>query len=201
MIKNEKHKNKYRIASSRLQSWDYKWNGAYFITICTHNRAHYFGDINDNKMELSNIGVLADVLLDETKNHTQNVKLGPFVIMPNHVHAILILNNDLTNDGNDHCGGNVVETLHATSLPTNPHNEKMAIISPEKGSISTVIRSYKSAVTRHAHRLGYDFSWQTRFYDHIIRNEKSFNHIREYINTNPQKWDDDKFYTTHNVNL
>ena len=107
----EKYQNKYRTTSTRLQNWDYQWRGAYFITICTHNRAHYFGEINNDKMQLFNIGIIADVLWYEIKNHAHNVELGEFIVMPNHIHGILILNNDDVKHGN----GNV-ETRHALSL-------------------------------------------------------------------------------------
>ena len=70
----------------------------------------------------------------------------------------------------------------------------MSNISPKSNSISTIIRSYKSAVTKHANRLGFDFGWQTRFYDHIVRNEKAFQNISNYIINNPANWDKDKFY-------
>lgn len=70
----------------------------------------------------------------------------------------------------------------------------MAAISPTAGSVSTIVRSYKSAVTRHAHRLGYAFAWQTRFHDHIIRNEEEYLRISRYILTNPQRWEEDKFF-------
>lgn len=93
----DKFQNKYRIPSARLQQWDYRWAGAYFITICTQNRIHYFGDIENGKMVLSNIGVLADAFWYEINNHAQNVELGEFVVMPNHVHGVLILSgNDIT---------------------------------------------------------------------------------------------------------
>ncbi len=108
---SEKFKNKYRIPSARLQTWDYRWAGAYFITICTQNREHYFGKIEKGKMILSNVGVIADILWYEIKNHAKNVELGEFVVMPNHIHGILILNNDNVNVQTSH-----VETLHATSL-------------------------------------------------------------------------------------
>jgi len=88
--------------------------------------------------------------------------------------------------------GHAVETLHATSL--RHKNEQMAKISPKSGSVSTIIRSYKSAVTKHAHRLGFEFAWQTRFYDHIIRNEASFQTINTYIINNPVNWQEDKLY-------
>ena len=68
------------------------------------------------------------------------------------------------------------------------------IFPQKKGSVSSIIRSYKSAVTRHAHRLGFEFAWQPRFYDHIIRNEQSLTQIHDYILTNPQKWADDRFF-------
>ncbi|MCD6366281.1 MAG: transposase [Bacteroidales bacterium] len=188
---DEKYKNKYRIASIRLRNWDYRWAGAYFITICTRHREHYFGEIVNTghalypkKMQLSNIGVIADILWHEIKNHAKNIELGAFIVMPNHIHGILILNDNVA-----------VETLHATSLPQpQNNNEFMANISPKSNSISTIIRSYKSAVTKHARRLGYDFGWQPRFYDHIIRNEKSFNTISNYIINNPSKWNDDNFF-------
>ncbi len=193
----EKYKNKYRIKSTRLQNWDYRWSGAYFITICTQYREHYFGEIIEGKMQLSNIGVIADILWYEIKNHAKNMELGAFIVMPNHIHGILILNDNGV--GND--GGFVVETLHATSLRQHQHQhqpqnnkEFMANISPKSNSISTIIRSYKSAVTKHARRLGYDFAWQPRFYDHIIRDERSFNTISNYTINNPSKWTDDKFH-------
>jgi len=90
----DKFRNKYRIASIRLQNWDYRWNGKYFITICTHNMHHLFGKIENGKMILSNVGVLADVFWHEIKNHAKNVELDAFVVMPNHIHGIIILKNN-----------------------------------------------------------------------------------------------------------
>ena len=105
---SEKYQNKYRIASARLQHWDYSWNGAYFVTICTKDRKYFFGEIVNGVMDLSKIGVIADILWYEIKNHAGNIELGEYVVMPNHVHGIIILNG---NDGSD------VETRHALSLP------------------------------------------------------------------------------------
>ena len=192
---NDKFQNKYRIDSARLQNWDYTNQGMYFITICTKNREHYFGEIENNKMILSNAGVIADLMWYEIKNHTKNIELGEFVIMPNHIHGILIITDNTVETFH------VVETLHATSLHAPPpslppfiKNEQMAKISPKSNSISTIVRSYKSAVTKHAHRLGFDFAWQTRFHDHIIRDQKSFDTITNYIITNPLNWVNDKFH-------
>ncbi len=174
----QEYKDKYRSSSLRLQSWDYRCNGVYFITICCKDKAYYFGDIVDGKMHQSNIGVIADILWHEIKHHSQNIELDEFVVMPNHIHGILVINNS-------------VETLHDTSLQ---QSKTMSDISPKANSISSIIRSYKPAVTKHAHRLGYEFKWQSRFYDHIIRNEVSLNQIQQYMINNPQNWKDDEFY-------
>ncbi len=196
----ELFKNKYRIPSARASWWNYANPGAYFITICTDQRQHYFGEIHHQKMVLSPCGIIADVLWYEIRHHFPHVTLGAFVVMPNHVHGVLIL---APNDDADRADRAPVETLHATSLPPNappnapPPNEKneqMAAISPAAGSVSTIVRSYKSAVTRHAHRLGHAFAWQTRFHDHIIRNEEEYHRISRYILTNPQRWKEDKFF-------
>jgi putative transposase len=192
--------NKYRIESSRLNSWDYTTAAPYFITICTSKRLHYFGKIEDGKLIYTPVGAITDILWHEIKNHVPNIELDKFVVMPNHVHGILILGNIV--DRVD-----VVETLHATSLPssqpipsqsTSPLSTTpptMATISPKPHSVSAIIRSYKSAVTKHAHRLGFEFEWQSRFHDHIIRDQQSFERIQDYIINNPVKWDADKLYT------
>lgn len=202
----DRFNNKYRIASARAEWWDYGWNGAYFITICTQNREHFFGEINDGKMNLSSLGVIADILWHEIPNHSKFVELGDFVVMPNHIHGILILNKpDGANDNvvsgsHTDTDTDTVETLHATSLPTQPmkqsdKNHTMAKISPKSNSVSTIIRSYKSAVTKHANRLGLENGWQTRFHDHIIRDDAEYQRISDYILNNPANWEDDKFHS------
>ncbi|PLX18425.1 MAG: transposase, partial [Salinivirgaceae bacterium] len=93
---NSKYKNKYRIPSARLQTWDYGSNAAYFVTICTQNRTNYFGEIINQKMQLSELGQLANQFWIEIPNHFSFVNLGEFIIMPNHLHGIIIIdkNND-----------------------------------------------------------------------------------------------------------
>jgi REP element-mobilizing transposase RayT len=92
----------------RLQTWDYRWAASYFITICTKNRLHYFGKIENAEMKLSNIGVIADILWYEIKNHAKNIELGEFAVMPNHIHGIIVITNF-----DDH---SAVGTGHALSL-------------------------------------------------------------------------------------
>ncbi|UFH57956.1 transposase [Spirosoma sp. KNUC1025] len=174
----ERFQNKYRIASARAAWWDYGWAGAYFITICTAQRHHYFGNINQSRMQLSSVGILADVFWHEIRHHAQQVEFGAFVVMPNHIHGILILNND---DGNN--DGRV-------STPSSQRFQNQG-----KNTVSSIIGGYKSAVTKHAHRLGFDFGWQARLHDHIIRNDAEYQRINDYIEQNPARWDADKFYT------
>ncbi len=89
-----KFRNKYRSDSVRLQNWNYGWGGAYFITICTKNREFYFGNVVEGVMKLSPAGVIANDLWYEIKNHSKNVELGNFVVMPNHIHGIIILDGN-----------------------------------------------------------------------------------------------------------
>ena len=177
---NNKFQNKYRIPSARLKNWDYGNNGAYFITICTSNREYFFGEIvlvnDENEMQLNEIGKLAERFWAEIPNHFPFVELGNYVIMPNHIHGILIINKKNIVD-------DIVETLHcnvSTVNATEAINKKelMAEISPKSGTISTIIRSYKSVVTKNAHFIHADFEWQTRFHDHIIRNSESFERMQ-----------------------
>ncbi|MEM8828878.1 MAG: hypothetical protein AAGE96_05915 [Cyanobacteria bacterium P01_G01_bin.19] len=116
-MNQEKFKDKYRIASARLQSWDYGSNGMYFITICAGDRQHFFGEITQGKMVLSHVGIIADVLWYEIKNNAKNIELGEFVVMPNHVHGILILNNHNDSDRDKAC-------LVSTPAPTYFPNKK-----------------------------------------------------------------------------
>ena len=194
----DKFKNKYRIPSARLPHWDYRQAGAYFITICTHNREHYFGEIKNGRMQWSGVGIIAGVLWHQIPYHAQYVELGAFVVMPNHIHGIIIITNGNNDKNNNNNNNPVVETLHATSLrrDTTPKNAQMSNISPKSNSISVIVRSYKSAVSKHVHRLGFAFQWQSRFYDHIIRNDSSFERISNYIINNPANWQDDQFYKT-----
>ena len=125
-------------------------------------------------MNLTEIGMLADKFWLEIPEHFPFAKLDEYIIMPNHVHGIIKIDN-------------TIETLHATS-PLSHATSISQGISPKKGSLASVIRSYKSVVTKNAKIINPDFSWQTRFYDHIIRDEKSLNNIRAYIKNNPENW-------------
>jgi REP element-mobilizing transposase RayT len=188
----KKFRNQYRIPSARWQEWDYRWPGAYFITICTKDKQLYFGDIYRHKVALSPIGAIADVLWHQIPNHVKHIELGEFVVMPNHVHGILIIPPSVTIE-TEHMPHADVETGHALSLQEIPGKQRFQNIG--KNSISAIVGSYKSAVTKHANRLGFAFQWQTRFHDHIIRSDKSYINISKYIVANPANWEDDKYYS------
>jgi REP element-mobilizing transposase RayT len=188
---SDKFRNKYRIASARLPGWNYGWNASYFITICTKDRECFFGEIVNGEMNLSKTGVIADLMWYEIKNHAKGVELDEFIVMPNHVHGIITLNGEderpptiLNANGDSN-----VETRHALSLPAQQRFQNQG-----KNTISSIVGGYKAAVTKHANRLKFDFAWQPRFHDHIIRDKQSFQTISNYIINNAQNWSEDKFF-------
>jgi len=185
------YKNKYRIASARAAWWDYGWAAAYFITICTRDREYYFGDIINGSMRLSHAGVLADVLWHQIPHHAQNVELGACVVMPNHIHGILILNDDGGIDNPGIGNGRDRACPVSTTDPLSPSQKRFR--NPGKNTVSSIIGGYKSAVSRHANRLGIAMGWQSRFHDHIIRDAAEYQRINDYIESNPQNWNKDKF--------
>lgn len=177
------YKNQYRIESTRLKEWDYSRYGYYFVTICTKDKQYFFGDIVGDKMELSEIGKIVAGEWQKTGSIRDYAKLDEWVIMPNHLHGIIIIQNDDKN----------VETHgHASQNPPIPSGDAFDA-SLRKDNLSNIIRGFKSATIRKTHQMGFtNFAWQSRFYDHIIRNEKELHEIRAYIVYNPLKWQFDE---------
>ena len=176
MLRDRKH--------IRLRNYNYASDGWYFVTICTQNREFYFGEINDQTMFLTGIGEIAQQLWTEIPVHFPMAELGEFVVMPNHVHGIIGIHR------------RDVACNIPTCDDTHTKNEYMASISPKPGTLSAMIRSYKSAVTKwcHDNQIS-NFGWQSRFHDHIIRNQEEFDRIEKYIMENIQNWEADKFFT------
>jgi REP element-mobilizing transposase RayT len=203
----KKFKGKYRIPSARLQTWDYGNNGAYFLTLCTHNRETYFGNIEDGNMLLSEMGQIAQKHWNEIPEHFPFVILDEFIVMPNHVHGIIIIDKP---DGNqDENGGGDVETRLIASLPV-PSPQPLPIQQPSPfpqstggitgnhnpmfyENISRIIRWYKGRCTFEMHKIQRNFEWQPLFYDHIIRDDESYRKIKNYIINNPKNWKGDRF--------
>lgn len=163
--------------SLRLKRYDYSQTGAYFITLCSQNKEYLFAKIfegNEGNIELNPIGKIASEYWFQIPEHFQNVELDAFIVMPNHIHGIIILSKKRAQN---------IEPQKNSELL---HNEFQHIILQSLGSI---IRSYKSSVTHWCHVHGYDhFRWQRNYYEHVIRNEDDLNTIREYILYNPSKW-------------
>ena len=173
----------------RMQDYDYGSDGAYFITICIKDREHIFGEVVDGKMKLSNIGKVADEYWLNIPKFKSYIGLGEYVVMPNHIHGILIIDNP-TRNGRKTLQKREGETIQKT----NKHRTVFQpFLQPESESISLAIRSYKSAVTKWMREnSNLEQIWQPRFYDHIIRNDQSYKKIEEYIINNPIKWELDK---------
>lgn len=162
-----KYQNKYRVETIRHKEWDYSSPWWYFVTINTKGHINMFGDIVNENMVLNNLGNVVDKYWKDIPVHFSNVELDYHVIMPNHIHGIIIMNP--------------VETLDRASL---------RIEQPKKQTtLGIVINQFKSSFKRWCNNNGYKyFKWQSRYYDRIIRNEKELYNIRRYIEQNPVRW-------------
>ena len=186
-------KNKYRIPSAGLPGWDYSSAGFYFVTICVKNRKCCLGKVADGKIRLSEQGkIVKKFWLDLTDNY-DGCKLDEFIIMPNHLHGIVIIedNRQLSRDS--------VETIHELSLQksaqsTDPANREW-VINRRKMLLPKIIGHFKMQAAKHINILqstpGKAF-WQSRYYDRIIWDERSLNNIQEYIQNNLFNWEDDR---------
>ncbi|MCM8873156.1 MAG: hypothetical protein NDJ65_07770 [Paludibacteraceae bacterium] len=191
-------RNKYRIPSARAVWHDYD-GGAYFVTICTKDMSHFFGEIVDDEMCLTEIGRCADEQLRNVSSHYPYAKIPLWVVMPNHVHAIVMIDGDADLNGRDVArnvctnGAEIRDLDVARNVSTDSgKNEIMAQQSPKCGTLAVVIRGMKSAVTKYANENGISFAWQTRFYERIIRDCDEMNGIAGYIENNVAKWKSDE---------
>ncbi|MBE9111799.1 transposase [Nodosilinea sp. LEGE 07298] len=181
--------NKHHRRSIRLKGYDYSAAGAYFITICVFQRHCLFGQVVEGDMQLNEFGQIAAECWQAIPDHFPHIELDGWVVMPNHVHGILV--------AKDTCRGFALQSPYANPGDTlqNPLTPVFGKMS--SGSISTVIRSYKSATTKHINTLRDAAGtpvWQRNYYDHIIRDERSLQHMRYYITNNPVTWVDDQLH-------
>ncbi len=196
---SDRFRNKYRIASTRLQAWNYGWNAPYFITICTRGKECFFGTIEDGRMTLSEIGSIVQLewLKTPELRPDMNIKLGAFVVMPNHFHSIVLIGKNVFNKPGKDVRPACRDAMHCVSTPktstktTTPQNQ----FGPQRKNLASIVRGFKSAVTKQARIIDPAFGWQPRYHDHIIRNEKSYNRIKQYILNNPALWRNDKHNT------
>lgn len=188
---SSKFKNKYRIESSRLSNWDYSSNAAYFITICTANREHFFGEVNNGIMNVSTLGYMVEQewLKSVALRPDMNLSLGEYVIMPNHFHGIIFIGE---NEFNTYT--NKKDMNDGIDNDTNTNDTGNAF-GPQSKNLASIMRGFKSAVTTYARKNNLPFNWQPRFHDHIIRNEIEYQRITNCIINNPAQWSEDKFYS------
>lgn len=159
---------------NRMLGYDYSQNNLYFVTICVHDRICCFGAVlpadNPNhsipKMHLNEFGEIAHQQWEWLANQYSYVVLHSFIVMPNHVHAVLEINSNLATDK-----------------------------SIKIKSVSGLIGAYKTTTSKQIHLTGNDkFAWQRSFYDHIIRDDAAYARISHYIEANPEKWEKDTFF-------
>jgi REP element-mobilizing transposase RayT len=205
---------KFHRRSIRLPNYDYSQSGAYFITICTHQREWLFGEILNKKMLLNEFGNIARNKWLETPKIRPNLELGEFIIMPNHIHGIIWIKDELSKGVSDGEGevdrkgvwdGKGV-SQYAPTIPTTAPGSKgtefraptstSSFRSPSK-TIGAIIRGYKSSVTKQINiirKLPGFAVWQRNYYEHIIRNEEDLHNITQYIKNNPKNWEKDDLY-------
>jgi len=175
----ELFKDRYRTDSPRLQGWDYAGDGWYFVTICTWGRSRAFGEIVDGQMELSRAGQIADEEWRQTAVARPYVTIDEYVVMPHHVHGILSISGRHPSVRS----ADVVDTSQR-DVSTTSRTRLIA------GSLGAIIGQFKGACTKRIRETcNPEFRWQARFYDHIIRDDDSLDHIRQYIADNPLKWE------------
>ncbi len=178
-------KNRPKRKIIRLQNYSYTENGAYFITICSKDKKNIFGYVSNGIMHYNELGKIAynEILKTIELRKHKGINISKFIVMPNHIHLIIQIINSK----------NIVEDTNRFSKPL-------------KQSIPTIVGAFKAAVTRNFHKqcghgspcpykdVNLTKIWQTRYNDHIIRNEKQYLKIWEYIDTNPIKWELDCYY-------
>lgn len=174
----------------RLKGYDYTQPGAYFVTICTHNRDCLFGEIVEGAMRLNHVGEMVQTVWNELPQHYPGVNVNAFVVMPNHIHGIIVLMDDHV-VGATPCGcpvpgqaqgvpGQAPGPAPTLSLPDVVHRFK---------SLTTA--RFRHGVVQNNWHPFHGRLWQRNYYEHVIRNESELNRIREYIVANPGRWDED----------
>jgi REP element-mobilizing transposase RayT len=185
---------KHHRKSIRLPDYDYSQPGAYFITVVTYQRVCLFGEIVDSEMRLSAMGQITEEHWRLIPEHFPHVELGAYVVMPNHVHGIIVIRtheNGMATNSSPSVGASHWD---APTQWIAPIPNARTINGPKRGSIGAIIGAYKMSVTR---RIQKDVSglavsppniWQRNYYEHIIRNAEEHNRIHKYIESNIANW-------------
>ncbi len=181
---------KHHRRSIRLKEYDYTQPGAYYITLCTKARQCLFGDVVKGEMHLNSLGNIAFTCWQTIPDHLPHVELDVFVIMPNHLHGILVISDTLV-------GATHASPLHRTNALPKRHP-----CGPPPKSVGAIVGSYKSAVSKLINTICNtkgNSIWQRNYYEHISRDEASVHNIRRYIVENPWRWADDPENPQHHL--
>ena len=187
--------NKYvnNRRSIRLKDYDYSQIGYYFLTVCVQKKVCIFGDVENNKMILSDIGKLANQCWLNIPQHFPNVLLHEYVVMPNHIHGIIEITNNENNDNS--VGTNNNSPIKIPQCLSEQANNNSPLQKGTSRTIGSIIRGFKIGVTKQLHNDGFVGQiWQRNYYEHIVRNEDDYRNIVEYIINNPTNWEEDKLY-------
>jgi REP element-mobilizing transposase RayT len=186
---SEKHQRR----SIRLSEYDYSFPNWYYITICTNERRNLFGSVKNGKMILNKFGNVVEGEWIRTKEARKYVDLDYYVIMPNHLHGIIIIEQSIENGRGELNSPTKDNSGRMQYAPTN-----IKFKSPSH-TLGAIVRGFKSSVTKRLRELSgnYDLKiWQRNYYEHIIRNESDLQNIRKYITLNPLKWEIDEYYNS-----
>jgi REP element-mobilizing transposase RayT len=195
------YRNKYRVDTARLAHFDYSSPGEYFVTICTEDKICYFGAIANGEMRVSTVGSVVLGEWQQTARVRENVELDAFVVMPNHIHGIIVIKNSLVETIGpivSHAEETTHRKIETTHRVVSTRNKSKTL---QPNSLGSIVGQFKSVCTKRIRAAGFhDFAWQPGYYDHVIRDEKDLERIREYIMMNPSRWDlDDEF--AHNIGI
>jgi len=190
--------DKHHRRSIRLQGYDYSQPGIYFITLCTQNHECLFGEILNGEMRLNEFGKMTQQCWLEIPHHFPHVKLDEFVIMPDHIHGIIILNDIVGAKNFSPQPSNNFSPQPSNNFSPQPMSTPQQNITPFRSpskTIGSIIRGFKIGVTK-GFRQNTDIYvvWQRNYYEHIIRNKVELNRMRQYIIDNPKKWKTDENY-------
>lgn len=215
------YQNIYRVKSTRLSWWDYS-SGDYFITICTKKRVHHFWKVIDGEIQLNHYGDIVQQEIVDTMKMRKNIVIDTFIVMPNHIHMIVcIQKSSQSTPCRDALYASPINVQDWTVLYASPINEQdwatcnnndwknennwatcnVALpprcggknrFGPQKNNLASLIRGLKSSIASKVRKICPEFAWQTSFYEHIIRTDRSFQSIREYIEDNPMNREHDR---------
>ena len=186
--------NEFSRKVTRLADYDYTQAGGYFITMVAFQRERLFSEVVDGSMTLNDLGRIVEDCWEEIPMHFPQVTVDAFVVMPNHVHGILFIHEDVIGArvlaGATHGGGRGEITLVGATHASPLHDVKPYPHGPKPGSLGAIIGSFKSAVTKRAGReLNSGNIWQRNFYEHILRNQADYEQKAGYIIANPEDWE------------